>query len=92
MFRNGIEDEKYAEIIKDEKNPRQGNCEELVTVKTSLLVFDAMSSAAKSNDRRLMYIYTSIVKAATILVKTVDNMSKMETENPKYKEVFNNCF
>ncbi|KAH3844916.1 hypothetical protein DPMN_087182 [Dreissena polymorpha] len=56
------------------------------------LVFDAMSSAAKSNNRRLMYINTSIVKATTILVKTVDNMSKMETENPKYKEVVDNCF
>jgi len=72
MFRNGIEDDKYAEMIRDEKNPRPGNCEGLVTVNMKPLVMDAMSTAAKSNDRRLMNFNTSVVKAATILVKTVN--------------------
>ena len=92
MFRNGIEDDKYAEMIRDEKNPRPGNCDGLVTVKMNPLVMDAMSTAAKANDRRLMYINTSVVKAATILVKTVNKMSEMESENPVYKEFVDNCF
>ena len=42
--------------------------------------------------RQPSYINTSVVKAATIWVKNVNKMSKMESENPVYKKFVDNCF
>lgn len=34
-FRQGIEDDRYTELMKDSMNARPDNCESLVTVKTN---------------------------------------------------------
>jgi hypothetical protein len=33
LFRLGMEEDQYSAMIKDEENPRPGNCDSLVTVK-----------------------------------------------------------
>ncbi len=66
FFVNGIDEDRYTELVKDEVTPRPANCEGLVTVKTNQLIWDALGSTAKTNDRKLQTIETAVVKAATI--------------------------
>ena len=49
MFGNGIDDDRYTEMIKDETNGRPENCDGLVTVKTNQLVWDATTPSARTN-------------------------------------------
>ncbi|KAH3749708.1 hypothetical protein DPMN_184214 [Dreissena polymorpha] len=46
LFHNGIDDDRYDELIKDEKLARPGNCEGLSVVKTNRLIWDAISHNA----------------------------------------------
>ena len=91
LFRNGIEEDRYNELVKDEQNARPENCESLVVVKTNHLIWDAISHGARTNDKKLQNIETSVVKAATILVKSVNKMAVLEQENEKYGELIENC-
>ena len=80
LFRKGMEEEQYDSMVKDEVNPRPLNCEGLVTVKLNQLVWDIVSPAARSRDKKLQTIETTIVKSASIITKTVDKAAKMEKE------------
>ena len=94
LFRNGIEEERYSDLVKDDINARPKNCEGLVTVKMNQLIWDSVSPAARSRDKKMQGIETSIVKAATILVKVVDKMAKMEgkkDENSEVGTLIDNC-
>jgi hypothetical protein len=79
LFRNGIEETKYNEIIKDEVTPRPSNCEGLVVVQTNPLIWDSLSAVARSNDKKMQNIEASVVKSATKIAKVVDKMAKLET-------------
>ncbi len=47
FFLNGIDEDRYVEMVKDEQNPRPENhCEGLATVKTNQLIWDALGSNA----------------------------------------------
>lgn len=78
LFRNGISDERYNELIKDDLNARPANCEGLVVSKTNRLIWDAVSHNTRLNDKKLQSVATSIIKASTILAKTVNDMAKVE--------------
>lgn len=80
LFRQGMEEEQYSTIVKDEVTPRPGNCDSLVTVKLNQLVWDIVSPVARSKDKKLQNVETSLVKAACIVTKTVDSAAEMEKE------------
>ena len=80
LFRNGIDEERYNELVKDENNGRPINCEGLVITQTNQMIWEAMSPTARSTDKKMQNIETSIVKSATILSKIVDKMAKMEND------------
>ncbi|KAH3833465.1 hypothetical protein DPMN_106775 [Dreissena polymorpha] len=61
LFKNGIDETRYEELVKDERNARPENCDGLVTVKTNHLIWDVLSSSAKTNDKKLQNIETSVV-------------------------------
>ena len=91
LFMNGMEEGKLNELLKDEKFARPENCESLRVVKLNKLVWEAISASAKSNDKKLQNVENSIIKASTLLVKTVNNMAKLEKENSKYGEMIDDC-
>ena len=62
-------------LVKDETNARPSNCEGLVVVKTNQLVWDAVSSVARTNDLKLQKVETSVAKAANVLSKVVNSMA-----------------
>ncbi|XP_045188719.2 uncharacterized protein LOC123546483 [Mercenaria mercenaria] len=92
LFRNGIEEERYSELVKDEINCRPENCESLVVVKTNPCIWDGISqNNSYQYDKKLQNIETSVVKAGTILAKAVNKMAVLEQEHEKYGELIENC-
>jgi hypothetical protein len=91
LFRKGIEDERYSELVKDEQNARPENFDSLVVVKTNQLIWDAISQGARTNDKKIQNVDTSVIKAATILVKKVNKKAMLEPEHEKYGELIENC-
>ncbi|VDI59943.1 Hypothetical predicted protein [Mytilus galloprovincialis] len=68
LFRNGMNEEQYSDLTKDENNARPENCE-------------GLSIGAQSADKKLQFLERTIVKAATILTKTVNKMALDENNN-----------
>lgn len=87
LFRNGMNEDQFVELTKDETNPRPENCEGLATVKTNQLIWDIISPHAQSVDRKMQIIQKAIVKASTVLVNTVNKMADTD-EN---KESIDDC-
>ena len=75
LFREGIEDQQYSEILKDPKYARPDNCEGLTVVKLNQLVCPPMPEVLIRNFR------TS--KKASVLVKTVDKVVKIEKKHSR---------
>ncbi|VDI46090.1 Hypothetical predicted protein [Mytilus galloprovincialis] len=71
IFRNGISEEKYRELMKDEKSNRPENCEGLVPVQTDQLVWDLLWPRTRTNDNRMRQCQTTVVRGATYLSKVV---------------------
>ncbi|XP_053400594.1 heat shock 70 kDa protein 12A-like [Mercenaria mercenaria] len=63
LFRSGIEEERYSELVKDEINCRPEDCEALVVLKTNPCIWDGISQNVCTNDKKLQNIETSVVKA-----------------------------
>ena len=78
LFRKGIEDEQFANMLKDEKLARPANCDGLSVVKCNQLVWDLLSPNARTTDKKLQNIETSVVKSAIVLTKMVDQVAKLE--------------
>ena len=83
LFRNGMDDAQYSEIIKNEVNPRPDNCDGLLVVKTNQLIWELISPFAQTCDKKMQAIEKSVVKAAVLLCKTVNNLAKTEKEKKK---------
>ena len=66
LFRNGMDDAQYSEIIKDEVNPRPDNCDGLLVVKTNQLIWELISPFAQTCDKKMQAIEKSVVKAAVM--------------------------
>ena len=81
LFRNGMNEEQYSELTKDENNARPENCEGLSIVRINQLMWNVISPGAQSADKKLQFLERTIVKAATILTKTVNKMAIDENNN-----------
>ena len=81
LFRNGMNEDQFCELTKDESNPRPENCEELATVKVNQLVWDIISPPAQYVERKMQIIQRAIVKASTVLVNTVNTMAATDENN-----------
>ena len=77
-FQDGIEDERYTELLKE--NLRPENCASLVTVKTNQLIWDLLSPPVRTNDKKIQNAQTSVVKAAVIMTKVLDKLGKKESD------------
>jgi len=93
LFRNGIDEDRYSELVKDENNGRPANCDGLVVTQTNQMIWEAMSPVARSSDKKMQNIETSVVKSATILTKVVEKMAKMEGElkNDNFSKLIDDC-
>ena len=65
LFRNGVNEERNAELVKDEIYSRPANCDGLVVVKVNQLIWDAVSASAHICDRKMQNIETSVVKTTS---------------------------
>ena len=91
LFHKGIDADRYKELMKDENDARPENCEGLTVVKTNRLIWDAVSHNARLNDKKLQNIELSVVKAATILTKTVNNMATLEKDCQEFSPLIDSC-
>ena len=96
LFRNGMNEDQYVELTKDENNARPENCEGLTVVRTNQLIWNVISPYAQTADKKLQFIERSVVKAATILTKTVNEMANHEQDenqddNPEMNGYIDNC-
>lgn len=91
FFLQGIDEKRYLELVADEGNARPANCDSLVTVKTNQMIWDGLSSVAKTNDRKLQTVETTVVKAATLLVKSVHEMSVLEKTDKTHGIEIDRC-
>ena len=78
-------------MVKDENNARLENCEGLTVVKTNRLIWDVVSHNAGLNDKKLQNMELSVVKAATILTKTVNNMATLEKDCQEFSPLIDSC-
>ncbi|VDI02088.1 Hypothetical predicted protein [Mytilus galloprovincialis] len=86
LFRNGMHESQYNEMIKDELNPRPVNCDGLVIVKTNQLIWDLISPFAQTCEKKMQNKERSFVKAAVLLSKTVNNIEKTDNEANEFRE------
>ena len=92
LFRNGMDDAQYSEIIKDEFNPRPDNCNGVLVVKSNQLIRELISPFAQTSVKKMQAIEKSVAKAAVLLCKTVNNLAKTEKENNTDKfDVIDEC-
>ena len=91
LFHKGIDEDRYEELVKDENNARPENCEGLSVVKTNRLIWDAVSHNSRLNDKKLQNIELSVIKAATILTKTVNNMASIEKDCDLITPMIDGC-
>ena len=53
LFRNGMNEEQYLELTKDENNARPENCEGLTVVRANQLIWNVISPYAQTADKKL---------------------------------------
>lgn len=80
LFLNGMDEEQYSDIFKDEKNARPENCEGLKVVKTNQLIWDILPPFTQTCDKKMQNIEKTVVKAATVLTNAVNKMAKVDSQ------------
>lgn len=93
FVRNGMDKVQYNDLMKDDTNPRLDNCDGLVVVKTNQLIWDLISPYTQTCDRKMQNIEKSVVKAATLLAKTVNDLAKLDKEKntDEFSETIESC-
>ena len=91
LFRNGMNEKQYEDLLKHENTNRPQNCESLSVVKTNQLVWDILSPETRTSDKKLQNVELSVVKGATILAKVVNRIAELDQneENDKLIEMCN---
>jgi hypothetical protein len=79
LFHNGMDEEHYNELTKDDVNGRPDNCTGLTVVRTNQLVWDLIAPSTQQIDKKLQYIEKSVIMAAIIMTRTVNDMAKEES-------------
>ena len=96
LFRNGMNEDQYIELTKDENTARPENCEGLTIVRTNQLIWNVLSPMAQTADKKLQFIEKSVIKAAIILTKTVNEMAQNDQvaekdDGPNMNEYIDKC-
>lgn len=72
-----MDEEQYAQMIKEENIARPENCEALVTIKCNKLIWDVCQTSTKFIDKRLQNTETSLIKGSILVAKAVNNLTKL---------------
>jgi hypothetical protein len=67
LFRNGMNEDQFGELTKDESNPRPENCEGLATVKTNQLIWDIISPQAQHSQKSWVILLMNIHKSNRVI-------------------------
>lgn len=78
LFRKGMNEEQFDSLIKDENSPRPENCEGLQTVRMNRIIWDIMSSTARTVDSKMQKTETAIVKASVLLTNNLNKLADLE--------------
>ena len=81
VFRNGISEKRYRELLKDEKMAKPENCEGLVTVHTNQVIWDKLYPVTRTNDNKLKNLQTIIIKGAPALTKVINKLDNICEKN-----------
>ena len=71
MFDNGLREEEYKEILNDDSTKRPSNCHAFAPVECNSQVLEALRTDAKKTDSRMKEVSKDIIKAATIMMKSL---------------------
>ena len=77
IFRKGISEERYKDLLKSDKTSRPENCEGLTTVQTNQMIWNCLFPLTKTNDTKMKHLQTILVKGATVLTKVVNELDKI---------------
>ena len=77
IFRKGISDERYKDLLKSDKTSRPENCDGLTTVQTNQMIWNCLFPQTKTNDTKMKHLQTILVKGATVLTKVVNELDKI---------------
>ena len=79
LFKEGMEEEQYQFMVKDDNIPRPGNCEALSTVKVNRVVWDIISTNSKFIDKRFQNAETALIKGSIVIARLADDLVKLES-------------
>lgn len=77
LFDNSLREEEYKEILSDDSTNRPGNCPSLAPVECNSQVLDALKIDAKKTDFHMREVGKDIIKAATIMTKSLTVLDKI---------------
>ena len=78
LFRQGIPEEKFSELIKSIDRPE--NCEALTKTRVNQLIWDLLSDFTKSEENRIQFRQNIIVKAACLVTKLLDRLNSLKKD------------
>lgn len=92
LFTNGMRSEDHRLLCEDEVTKRPKNCHGLAPVECNPEVLDALRTDAKKTDHRLMEVNQDILRAATIVTKSLlalDKVAQVDDLSEVAREVDN---
>lgn len=81
LFDHGMRTEDYKDVLEDDITKRPNNCLALDPVECNTQILEALPSDAKRADHRMKEVGKDILKAATILVKSLTVLDKFAQDN-----------
>lgn len=76
LFREGISDEKFQDLLKNVNRPE--NCNALTKTRVNQLIWDLLSPSTRSYDSCLQQHQNSVIKAACCVVTILDTLDKIK--------------
>lgn len=76
LYREGISDEKFQDLLKNVNRPE--NCNALTKTRVNQLICDLLSPSTRSYDSCLQQHQNSVIKAACCVVKILDTLDKIK--------------
>ncbi|KAK3894846.1 hypothetical protein Pcinc_001419 [Petrolisthes cinctipes] len=74
LFDNGMRDDDYKDILTDDITKRPSNCHAFAPVECNVQIFEALKTEARKSDFRLKEVNKDIIKAATIIIKSLPEL------------------
>lgn len=84
LFQNGMDEEQYASLVKDENNPRPHNCEGLSTVKVNRVIWEIVSTQNKFVDKKFQNAETALVKGSILVSRVAHGLAQLEAKTKEY--------